>query len=886
MHFRSCTLKAFGHFDEVEFDKLSDRVVVLLGPNEAGKSTFFEFLQTMLYGVYPTNPDKHRYTPRDGRALEGSAEIILSDGTEIGVSRRLARVPQGHLTNGSDLDLRNKALPAADFISGQVFDAIYALDLHDMTGLEGRAWADVQDRLLGGMNLDFLRSARNVIEEIEREANELWRPDRRGRPVERRLRDEREEISGRLGAAQQREAELLELSREISSGERRLEELGIELPRMLAEARRLDRVGPVATRWQKIEVFREESGNIQSYRHVPENPAAIVVEWHRRDDEYASQLATIEQQLEQGELDQLAVGDSDQTIVRYTDEIHGWSKRAGAHETNLAALRKVGIALCDLRLEVGEASANLAEQGKTSALAVAIKSWEQRSLTEAVERLEDSSIRIQTLETRNDELASAIDRRKPFAPVIAIAASAMAAVVGVLQVIPLVWMASGLVGLIGIVWLAFELAKTSSLRSEKDRLQIHDAVAERQALFVNVEEGLNLLSINPGRRARPDKSLVSDLVGLKALLDRRRQLVTQARALTGMLDADRNAIAQLTIACETMPDYDVTSTVSRLQSELGTAIERVRRADSAKQRHFRLNHDRERILADRQALVDQIVQVEAALVDLGEGEIEAGVTTLERRRRAALRADHEENMLDKDHPGWRDFEDELALLTDADMSAFSDTARLAREDELDRLRQDKDFETIKVGKKRNELNILLKNETPDEVESQIATIDDQLQQTRRKRDRLALLANIIRRADQQFRFKHQPDVIRKASEYLDKITAGRYQKLILEDEGNSLMVFQRGSGLPIEVDESLSQGTRDQVYLSIRFALMDHLDAHQERLPAFLDEVFVNWDKERRLLGYEILKDLSKRRQVFVFTCHPWMADELETVVTAKRITI
>ena len=86
--------------------------------------------------------------------------------------------------------------------------------------------------------------------------------------------------------------------------------------------------------------------------------------------------------------------------------------------------------------------------------------------------------------------------------------------------------------------------------------------------------------------------------------------------------------------------------------------------------------------------------------------------------------------------------------------------------------------------------------------------------------------------------------------------------------------------------ESLSQGTRDQIYLSIRFALMDHLDAHQERLPAFLDEVFVNWDKERRLLGYEILKDLSKRRQVFVFTCHPWMADELETVVTAKRITI
>jgi len=99
-------------------------------------------------------------------------------------------------------------------------------------------------------------------------------------------------------------------------------------------------------------------------------------------------------------------------------------------------------------------------------------------------------------------------------------------------------------------------------------------------------------------------------------------------------------------------------------------------------------------------------------------------------------------------------------------------------------------------------------------------------------------------------------------------------------------VFERGNKFPADVDDSLSQGTRDQIYLSIRFALMDHLDANQERLPAFLDEVFVNWDKERRMLGYEILKDLSERRQVFVFTCHPWLAEELQTVLTAQQIVM
>ncbi len=886
MHFKSCTVNAFGHFRDVGFDELSDRIVVLVGPNEAGKSTFFEFLQTMLYGVYPTNPQKHKYTPREGQALEGSAEIILSSGRQISVSRRLARIPQGHLSNGSEIDLRNNAVPEADFISGQVFDAIYALDLHDMTGLQGRAWADVQDRLLGGLNLDFLRSARIVVEEIEREASELWRPDRRGRPMARRLREERDQLSARLGVAQQREAELQELAREIESGERRRIDLKDKLPRLLAEARRLDRIGPVATRWRKIEAFRNEADNIQFYRHVPENPAAILEEWHRRDDEYARQLETIEQQLEQGELDQLAVSDSDQTIVRYADEVRGWSKRAGAHETNLAALREVGITLCNLRLDVGRATHDLAGEGGESTLVAGMSDWGPDPLTEAVDGLEDSSDRIERLELRNAELEEAIDRRKPYAPVVVIGSGAIAAAVGVVQVVPVLWMVGGAVGLAGIVWLAFELARTSSLRSERDRLKVHDAAVEHQALLTEVDAVLEGLGVHPERRARPDKRLVSALVDMKALLDRRRQLVTQARALTGMLDADRAAIQQLATVTGTRTDFDVISTAALLQSELDKASELVRRADSAKQRLFRLNHDRERILADRQALVDQIVQVEAALADLGEGDVEKGVAVLEQRRRASLRADHEEAMLNKDYPRWKDLEDELESLTDDDMEAFSESARQDRENELDRVREELDFESGRSARKHNELTMRLKNETPDEVESRIATIDDQLQQVRRKRDRLILLANVLRRADQQFRFKHQPDVIQKASEYMEKITAGRYHKMILEDEGRRLTVFEKGSGFPIEVDESLSQGTRDQVYLSIRFALMDHLDAHQERLPAFLDEVFVNWDEDRRLLGYEILKDLSERRQVFVFTCHPWMANELETVVTAQRIEL
>jgi uncharacterized protein YhaN len=44
----------------------------------------------------------------------------------------------------------------------------------------------------------------------------------------------------------------------------------------------------------------------------------------------------------------------------------------------------------------------------------------------------------------------------------------------------------------------------------------------------------------------------------------------------------------------------------------------------------------------------------------------------------------------------------------------------------------------------------------------------------------------------------------------------------------------------------------------------------------FIDEAFANWDAHRRDRGFDVLRELSKTRQVFAFTCHPHMAEHLE----------
>ena len=64
--------------------------------------------------------------------------------------------------------------------------------------------------------------------------------------------------------------------------------------------------------------------------------------------------------------------------------------------------------------------------------------------------------------------------------------------------------------------------------------------------------------------------------------------------------------------------------------------------------------------------------------------------------------------------------------------------------------------------------------------------------------------------------------------------------------------------------------------MSLRLAVIDHFDKKGEALPLFVDEAFVNWDPTREQHGLEVLSDLSNSRQVFVFTCHPPVAELLE----------
>ena len=146
-------IEAFGQLRELDtgFQPLGDLVVVY-GPNEAGKTTLFHFLATMLYGFAPATRDAHPYAPWSGAEPAGWARIRLGDGRTWEVHRQLRGVPLGSLVReGIAEELRNRALPCAEHVPSSVFRQVYAITLSELAGLDGEGWARIQDRLIAAL---------------------------------------------------------------------------------------------------------------------------------------------------------------------------------------------------------------------------------------------------------------------------------------------------------------------------------------------------------------------------------------------------------------------------------------------------------------------------------------------------------------------------------------------------------------------------------------------------------------------------------------------------------------------------------------------------------------------------------------------------------------
>lgn len=130
---------------------------------------------------------------------------------------------------------------------------------------------------------------------------------------------------------------------------------------------------------------------------------------------------------------------------------------------------------------------------------------------------------------------------------------------------------------------------------------------------------------------------------------------------------------------------------------------------------------------------------------------------------------------------------------------------------------------------------------------------------------LLLARRILETSIAAWESKSQPEVYRKASELLSMMTEGAWVKISMSSEGRLQVTDAlRSTREPVH----LSLGTCQQLYLSLRIALLITADNVGRSVPILADDILVNFDSRRRAGAARALAELARSRQVIVMTCH------------------
>ena len=195
-------------------------------------------------------------------------------------------------------------------------------------------------------------------------------------------------------------------------------------------------------------------------------------------------------------------------------------------------------------------------------------------------------------------------------------------------------------------------------------------------------------------------------------------------------------------------------------------------------------------------------------------------------------------------------------------------------DEICRLEEDGDDADAEIversterGSIQNALKALVGEEESSQLRMERNVLLEQINGHARDWARLTLAQNLLNEARRKFERDRQPGVVRHAEKFFTEITEGQYRQ-VYAPLGEQTITVTDSDGQTKQPSE-LSRGTREQLFLSLRFGLIRELGQRTEPLPVVVDEILVNFDPDRALRAAVAFTELSRTNQVLVFTCHP-----------------
>jgi len=887
MHLSRLHIDSFGIFSDKKIGPLGPGLNLLVGPNEAGKSTVIFFILNLLFGFAPVKIGKksNDYRLNEGDKIGGSLELATGEFDQPLIIQRHSSRGSGKvslfLKDGSSVD---QSYLERVFGHRDVYHNLYAFSLFELSNLESLDNEQLQARIYSaGMGTGAV-AVPELIKDLNKELSELFKPTAT-RPLVNELLHRLAEIEKELAELSARTGKYDRLAEHRQDLLKELEELNRqekELSASLEKERRFQQA------WSSWEQYRTANFQLAELEPIPED---FPLRGAERLAELNQQISTLDREIKQ------IREKTENTRSEFVPNPE--LERILEHEKLLAGLER-GIE--QFKSAVADRPARKAEQeGLEKKLEREMKdlnpSWTEkdllgfdssvatkekmRNLKKKIEKAEQALYAAEpVLRDAGLELPAAGEDKSH----LLFALSALAAVIAG------VWFISGGNLSTGAAFLAFGILlgagwwlnwkRSKSRQSARERMlekrnenyrSARQALEEAQGEFREFQAELGL---DPGL----SPATVSEVF---TLVDRARDTLSALQKQRERVAGIEEFIGRYTERSEevfsaleeSLPAvWELAGTVKRFleQREKAGDYDKLKRKVEQRLAFYKEELEKaEKKLADLMEQKEKLISVSAEAEDdpQAENRFLQQADLAERRRSLEETISSARSQLSVAAGRDSSLEDFLQELEKRQSEESVREAVAYAEQERKEVAEKIEAKNRELGEISKELENLGTETRSSELRLEKSVAVERLKTLAGQWAATSLALQMIRKATRRYEQERQPEVLRRGQVFLAKMTGGRYERISpIVGERRFEVVSSDSGKLP---PEKLSRGAAEQLYLALRFGLVRELSRQGVALPIMMDDVLVNFDPERAAAACQAIGEIARTHQVIYFTCHP-----------------
>ncbi|EHA0863496.1 AAA family ATPase [Listeria monocytogenes] len=892
MRITSIDIIGYGKWSDAHFNNIAN-FQVFYGENEAGKSTIMAFIHSILFGFPTKQQSIPRMEPKNGGPYGG--RLTLED-TPLGkvIIERLKGKATGdvRIYYGDGQTAGEEKLPEIiGEIDRNTYEAIFSFDIHGLQNIHQWKKKEFERYLLatGTTGSDVLLKA---AEALQKKIDSLYKPSGRNPLINQQLKKVKEAQQAFQNAKKQN-AQYEELINEKEQAIVRQTELQNEKTTMRVE---LDALATLADLWPLYQEWKALSNKASETTEATFPPDGVIrlEHLHLREKEWQNQLIQLEERqknlISNNNYEHSAFFAENEAEVTYLIETYA---AFGEREIQLKNIKqeikfqqvdtKQPLRIWSSELEqtmihLKEKEQSHKEQQHDIQLKLKFTNDSEEKLQKKIDQIEaemwDNKTFQQAKEKMQDSPKTSKTKTMVSLGIFAVAFVLMIVFQAIWSV-ALVFVSALIVGYAFITTgkssptnnehiLAF--LEQKKIRQEWQQLlnemdMVASQMAELRAAENKLSENIYQHTMelrhffsDLGINSEPSSNWLYELSVYKKNSEKRQlamELISKLEPLAEKQEAYRARLENLKLPI----DYtDTEEKITFLRQ--GLLYYRNHLTENAK-----LAEKLEQVTMQLDLVKQDLLLVKKEKADLLE---RANVSNEEDFRMAAMRVKEEQK--------WRErlvlIEAQLEPEKREALNRYENQATIKEKE----LQLEESLRQIELEQEQLHASLAAQNHAIDKLEEggtfavlmqEFYSEKSKLQQISAEWTETKLALQMLQNTMQQLQEGKLPKTLKLASEYFNHLTSGNYRKVYLQD--NRLQVESKDS-IPF-FPEELSQATKEQLYLAIRFALIDVI--HKDfPLPIIIDDGFVHFDSSRMGQMMQLLQKRKSENQVIFFTCH------------------